>query len=122
MRIVGAIGVGLMVAAVIAFEATVGEGPADPEAGLLAGLFAGVAVYDLCAGIIAYLAPLWIALGRGHPETAAIAAVNLLLGWTVLGWLIAMVWAFSRVPGKADAPHSSGFGWSEQHPCGRSGR
>lgn len=113
MRIVGAIGVSLLVAAVVAFEVTVGEGPADADAGLLAGLLAGAGVYDLCAGIVAYLAPLWVALARGHPDTAAIAAVNLLLGWTVLGWLIAMVWAFSRVPGEAAAPHGSDFGWSD---------
>lgn len=122
MRMVGAIGASLLIAAFLAVEVTVSQGPADPEAGQLDWLFGGGAVYDLCAGIIAYLAPLWVALARGHPESAAIAALNLLLGWTVMGWLAAMVWAFSRVPGEADAPQASGLGWSDQHPWGRSGR
>lgn len=121
MRKVGATGVGLLIAAILAVEVMVSEVSVNPEPGQLDWLFAGGTVYDLCAGVIAYLAPLWVALARGHPDSAVIAAVSLLLGWTVVGWLAAMVWAFSRVSGGTDALHGPGLDWSDQHRWGRSG-
>lgn len=42
---------------------------------------------------IAFL-PLWIARVRKHPHSLAIFFINLLLGWTLLFWLIALIWAF----------------------------
>lgn len=42
---------------------------------------------------IAFL-PLWIARVRKHPHSLAIFLINLLLGWTLLFWLIALIWAF----------------------------
>ena len=103
MRIVAAIGLSLLVIAIMAFEATIG----DLDGGLAAGLFAGAAVYDVSVGFLAYLAPLWIALARNHPETPAIAVVNLLFGWTVVGWLIAIVWALARTHGRTSSLHQS---------------
>lgn len=46
-------------------------------------------------GVI-YLTPTIAAQERRHPQTAAIFALNLLLGWTLLGWVAALVWALSR--------------------------
>jgi len=46
------------------------------------------------AGVI-YLAPTLVAAERGHPNAGAILALNLLLGWTVLGWIGALVWALT---------------------------
>lgn len=40
-----------------------------------------------------YLLPWFIAAGRGHNNTAAIALLNILLGWTFLGWVAALVWS-----------------------------
>lgn len=45
--------------------------------------------------IILYLLPSIAA--RGHPRFARILIVNLFLGWTVIGWILAMFWALSRV-------------------------
>lgn len=42
---------------------------------------------------IAFL-PLWIARVRKHPHSLAIFLINLLLGWTLLFWLVALIWAF----------------------------
>lgn len=42
---------------------------------------------------IAFL-PLWIARVRKHTHSLAIFLINLLLGWTLLFWLIALIWAF----------------------------
>lgn len=43
--------------------------------------------------IIIYFLP-WIAASKKqHKNKEAIALVNLFLGWTLLGWFIALVWA-----------------------------
>ena len=36
--------------------------------------------------IIFYFAPAFNAVSRGHRNAGAIVALNLLLGWTLLGW------------------------------------
>ncbi|MGH8679175.1 MAG: superinfection immunity protein [Burkholderiales bacterium] len=33
---------------------------------------------------------------RGHRFTAVIGAINLLLGWTVVGWIAALLWAVNK--------------------------
>lgn len=49
-----------------------------------------------------YCLPLIIAQMRGHPRRARITLVNLLLGWTVLGWIGALVWSVLPVrPGRS---------------------
>lgn len=40
-----------------------------------------------------YLLPFSVALWRGHGEATKIFLVNLLLGWTVIGWIVALVWS-----------------------------
>lgn len=40
-----------------------------------------------------YLAPAAIAYNREHTNRVAIFVFNLFLGWTLLGWVIALVWA-----------------------------
>jgi hypothetical protein len=42
----------------------------------------------------AYGLPALLAVYRRHRRAEAIAIVNLFLGWTVVGWLAALVWAF----------------------------
>ena len=42
---------------------------------------------------VLYFAPGLVAKYRNHPQVTAIAVLNLLLGWTFLGCVIAMVWA-----------------------------
>lgn len=46
-----------------------------------------------------YLVPLLIALKRRHPQTAAIGAVNIFLGWSFLGWVIALTWSLTNENG-----------------------
>jgi hypothetical protein len=50
-----------------------------------------------------YFLPALIATAREHHNAGAVFALNLLLGWTLLGWIGAIVWAFTR-PGTASAP------------------
>jgi hypothetical protein len=43
---------------------------------------------------VAYGLPALVAVYRRHRRAEAIAMLNLFLGWTVVGWLAALVWAF----------------------------
>jgi hypothetical protein len=43
-----------------------------------------------------YLLPTIAARVREHPNVARILAFNCLLGWTVIGWAIALAWALSK--------------------------
>ncbi|MBR1617148.1 superinfection immunity protein [bacterium] len=43
--------------------------------------------------IIVYFTPSIIAGIRKHEELGKIIAVNLLLGWTVIGWIGAFIWS-----------------------------
>jgi hypothetical protein len=43
--------------------------------------------------LVVYFVPTVIALARGHHQSAAIFLTNLFLGWTVLGWLAALIWS-----------------------------
>lgn len=43
-----------------------------------------------------YFLPWLVALFRGHINTSAIFVTNLLLGWSGLGWIVALIWAFTN--------------------------
>lgn len=43
-----------------------------------------------------YLLPTFEAWKKGHPNLTAIALVNIFLGWSLIGWVGAVVWAFKR--------------------------
>ena len=45
-----------------------------------------------------YFLPSLIATERGHHNIAAIFALNLLLGWTILGWIGAVIWSLTSLP------------------------
>jgi hypothetical protein len=42
-----------------------------------------------------YFLPALVASHRKNPNATAIFVLNLLLGWSVIGWVIALVWAFT---------------------------
>jgi len=43
-----------------------------------------------------YFLPTLIAFLRQHKNKLAIFLLNLLLGWTVLGWVVSLVWSLIR--------------------------
>jgi hypothetical protein len=47
--------------------------------------------------ISGYCIPLLIAIRRQHRNTMAIGAVNIFLGWTVIGWFCSLVWSLTGV-------------------------
>ena len=46
----------------------------------------------IIAGLL-YFAPALVARSRKHKSAQAITLLNIFLGWTVLGWIVAAVWA-----------------------------
>jgi hypothetical protein len=44
-------------------------------------------------GFVMYFLPSIIALVRGKRDVVAIVVLNFFLGWTVIGWVVALVWA-----------------------------
>lgn len=82
---------------------------APDNAGLGAFIVVGSLVLGLVAvflGIFLYFLPWFIAAKRNHRNEPAILIVNLLLGWSLLGWVAALVWALyqERPPVAASYP------------------
>jgi hypothetical protein len=48
-----------------------------------------------------YFVPSFIAVNKNKRNKNAIFALNLLLGWTFVGWVVALVWSLIQEP-----PHS----------------
>lgn len=51
-------------------------------------------IFLICAGIYLYFLPTWQARSVEHPDATPIFILNLLLGWLLIPWVIALVWAF----------------------------
>lgn len=47
----------------------------------------------LLAVVVLYMLPTLIAFGREHPRRQDVALVNILLGWTLIGWVAVFLWA-----------------------------
>jgi Na+/melibiose symporter-like transporter len=57
----------------------------------------GIGIAALLIGFL----PTLIALLRGHDNTFAIFLTNLLLGWTGIGYIIALIWSFTSIRRRA---------------------
>jgi hypothetical protein len=62
----------------------------DPAFGVLLVLLL------IVASILIYFLPALIARRRLHRNATAILVLNWFLGWTFLGWVIALIWAFTN--------------------------
>lgn len=66
-------------------------------------LLVGVGAQSILAGLLtyvvltAYITPVIVGRGRGAPDLGSIAVIDLLLGWTVAGWVVALAMAY-RTP------------------------
>jgi hypothetical protein len=50
----------------------------------------------LLVGTAFYFIPLIIAIVRKKGNVVAIGALNLFLGWTLVGWVVSLVWSLSK--------------------------
>ena len=53
-------------------------------------------IYAVVIGL--YFVPTFIAKSRGVKNLSQIFQVNLLLGWSLIGWLLALYWALKPIP------------------------
>ena len=47
----------------------------------------------LLACLAIYFAPAVVAIARRHERRLSVFALNLLAGWTVVGWIVALLWS-----------------------------
>lgn len=69
------------------------------------GVFLVVAA--IIFGGLLYFLPSGLAVQRNHKNMSSIFALNILLGWTFLGWVAALVWSLSAKDSKAELQNSS---------------
>jgi hypothetical protein len=58
-----------------------------------AGFSAALSALLFLSSAYSFFLPTIIAMARHHRNKLAIFLVNLLLGWTGVGWLAALIWA-----------------------------
>jgi len=54
--------------------------------------------------LVLYFVPTAVAVNRAHHQLSAILIINLFLGWTFLGWVIALAMAFTAVEAPPASP------------------
>jgi len=57
--------------------------------------------------LVGYFMPAAVALARKKRNAASIMLLDLFLGWTVIGWIIALIWAVAY---EAPRPNPAGRG------------
>jgi hypothetical protein len=67
-----------------------------------------------CISLALYLLPCLIGYARRAPDLAVIAVINILLGWTFIGWVVALALAFRSAPPGPPPPTAGGAGWAQQ--------
>lgn len=55
----------------------------------------GLASWILFVLVVPYFLPTIIAILRQKTNTGSIFALNLFLGWSLIGWVVALIWALS---------------------------
>lgn len=58
------------------------------------GKFVAISLFVVAPAL--YLLPTYEAWKNQHPNLTAIALINILLGWSLLGWVVAVVWAYKK--------------------------
>lgn len=68
--------------------------PRSPQGAilLLLLLYPSLLVLVVCL----YIIPMLVALDKGHKNFPGVMLVNLFLGWTLVGWIAALIWASHR--------------------------
>lgn len=56
-----------------------------------------IGLFFIVSLFVLYLAPTFIAAGREHHNWGAIIVINLFLGWTFIGWVVALAMACGEV-------------------------
>lgn len=81
--------IGLLI--LVAYSWSMGQIPGDLNS---FGKFIAFAFFLAAPAL--YFLPTFEAWNKGHPNLTSIALVNFFLGWSLIGWVVAIVWAFKR--------------------------
>lgn len=81
---------------VLSFLAAYGVGMAQIPSNELNAFGAFIAMTAIVTVPALYMLPTIEAWLKKHPNLASIALVNFFLGWTLVGWVVAVVWAFKK--------------------------
>ena len=65
-----------------------------------------IGITFIIGSFFAYCIPAFVAYGRQHTSAGAITVLNLFLGWSLVGWVAALVWACTN-PGSPQSNPSS---------------
>ena len=57
--------------------------------------------------LIVYIAPSVIAHVKDHERRKSIIFANIFLGWTVIGWILILIWTLATLPKKLDTGRRS---------------
>jgi len=57
-----------------------------------------VGIFIIVLVVTLYFLPTIIAGKRNHPHDGTIFALNLLLGWTFIVWIVLLIWAIFEKP------------------------
>lgn len=68
-----------------------------------------VVVAAAVAAVWLYMLPSWVARKHGHRNLAALKAANILLGWTLVGWALCLVWSLMNSQRTQPAPLFAGI-------------
>jgi hypothetical protein len=91
----------VLVAVLIRLESTTGVKPAEAVVkGILVILVLMFGLVVLGISLAVYFLPTIVALTRNHPNTAPILIVNLVFGWTLIGYVVALAWSFTAIERK----------------------
>ena len=72
------------------------------SAGGVGGTIGGILFWIVL--VVAYWVPTIVAWRRHIPAKAQVLVVNLFLGWTFIGWVVALVMALRTVPAEPVTP------------------
>lgn len=68
------------------------------EEAIIGGSVLGIILLAIGAiiSLVIYFLPFIIALMRNHSQKVAIFFLDLFLGWSFVGWVVALVWSFIK--------------------------
>jgi len=46
--------------------------------------------------LIVHFVPSYVAYSRNHPSKGLILILNILMGWTGIGWIVLLIWANNK--------------------------
>jgi hypothetical protein len=52
-------------------------------------------IFTIAFLLVIYVLPSYIAVRRGHRGQSSIIIINILLGWTLVGWIVALAWSLT---------------------------